>query len=741
MNRIALRFYQPMREVHRIAVSSNCILSQRQLSTTTLCQKRVRRPANRRKREKDEESDDHLEAFEKQRQLKEESRKDRRNERQQTENKSKREEKEIRESSDKASLFIVGFLCVSVLFGFYQAATLAINNETQNEFESMDKVPVHRFFEEYLAKGQVADMKLRFVGDDQKEIVVTLVNGRQFITHVSWRKFHIQLAQFEEHFNIHPSERRAGKEFEVITRSILNGPVQDYADYKSTVDGGIIRIGLDILITGAIIFGQGGPKNMRKMMSDMIMMMRKQFKTMEMAQKGKGNKIVPVAKTNVSLKEVAGMNEEKKEIEEFVEFLKNPKKFTRLGAKMPKGVLLSGPPGTGKTMLAKAVANDCNVPFFYKASSEFVKSVVGTGAKDVRELFEQARKQQPCIIFFDELDAIGKKRAEQFGSPETDNTLNQILVELDGMSNRTSDVVVVMAATNAPESLDDALVRPGRFDRKIYCGLPATDGRFEIFNVHLKTVKTEKPPKEYAQILADLTPGMSGAQIANVVNEAALLAARYNSDLVKLEHFESSIERVLAGNKKTSAVNKAEAKRVLAATEAGKCLTAWLLPSQDSVLKASIVPRTHSNVGYTQFNQRERFLKSEEYMMDRMAVLLSGKIAQKVLFGKISARLENDRDSQTVTDMATEMVKIYGMSKSVGQVNLSQDIPYSDGTKYLIDQERSRVINEAVRMSEELLSSHKNELLEIVDFLVKKEVIHSEDLERIIGQRVIESDT
>lgn len=334
---------------------------------------------------------------------------------------------------------------------------------------------------------------------------------------------------------------------------------------------------------------------------------------------------------------------------------------------MPKGVLLTGPPGTGKTLLAKAVANDCDVPFYYKAASEFVKPTVGTGAKDLRTIFKEARAKQPCIIFIDELDAIGKKRGEQYGSQEKDTTLNQLLVELDGMNNRVDDTIVVMAATNAPETLDDALVRPGRFDRKIHCGLPPRDGRREIFLIHLKTVKTERPPKEYASLLADLTPGMSGAQIANVVNEAAITAINYNSELVKMEHFESAIERVLAGNKKTTNVNKIQTKQVLAAMEAGKCLTSWILPSQDAVVKASIVPRTHSNVGYTQFSSRDRFLQSEEFMIDKIAVLLSGKIAQKILFGKISADLQNDEDakkSDKISDRNGQNIRHVGQTRT-----------------------------------------------------------------------------
>lgn len=713
-------------------------ISFRALGTSNLCQRRIRRK-NRSDDEKKGKSDDnidHIEAFEKQRKLAQEKRKDRTN----AQNIKTKKEKADEESNIKfASTFskvIVGLLVFSVCNSIYNLFDLSREKAVQQEYEKLDTIPVQRFFSEYLGKGQVQDIKLRFIGDEQKEIIVTLVNGRQFLSHVNWHKFHQELAIFEEKFNIHPSERRAGKDMKVLTEpSPILGmePVKTYADYKAKIEGHLIILLMEIAFTGLFIMYQGGPKRMSSNFSNMIRQVMKQSESMDRMSKGGGVKITPVPRTNVSLKDVAGMKEEKREIEEFVEFLKNPKKFQRLGAKMPKGVLLTGPPGTGKTMLAKAVANDCGVPFYYKGSSEFVKAVVGTGAKDVRDIFAEARKQQPCIIFFDELDAIGKKRSEQAGQNETDNTLNQLLVELDGMKGNDSDVIVVMAATNAPDSLDHALVRPGRFDRKIHCGLPATDGREEIFNVHLKTVKTELPPKQYAKALADLTPGMSGAQIANIVNEAALLAARDKSDLVTVKHFEFAIERVMAGALKFSSVSKPETKQVLAAMEAGKCLTAWLLPSQDPVLKASIVPRTHSNVGYTQFSRREHFLQSEEYLKDKIAVLMAGKLAQKVLFGKVSPQIENDRDSTQASEIASQIVQIHGMSPRLGQVNLSSDIQFSDSTKRIIDLERQRVLSESMTIAEDLLLLHKDKLSEIVKFLVDKEVIHNADLRNIIG--------
>jgi ATP-dependent metalloprotease FtsH len=714
-----------------------CQIQGRQLSTSTLCQRRrwgrPKNPASPPPEEnptKRDYNDDHLADFEKQRKVQKVQQKDRQAARQKIEDRRKAEENLLKAKAQRYAKLFVYIIFAIMIHGVYKATWLAYSRYTQEEFEKLDRISVHRLFEQYLSNGLVADMQLRFVGDEEKEIVVTLVDGRQFITNCNWRNFHSVLTEFEEDLNIHPKERRAGKDFEILTLGAT--VIKNYTDYKAQLEGQLINLTIEFILLASMIMVGGGPRRYSKNTSNTIL---KFLKQLEAEGAKKSTKIVPVPKTNVTLSQVAGMKEEKREIEEFVEFLKYPDKFEDLGAKMPKGVLLSGPPGTGKTMLAKAVANDCNVNFYYKGASEFVKSTVGTGAKDVRAIFEEARKNQPCIIFFDELDAIGKKRADEAGGggQESDNTLNQLLVEMDGMNNRNDDVIIVMAATNAPESLDDALVRPGRFDRKIHCGLPATDGRFEIFMVYLRTVKTEKPPIEYAQELADLTPGMSGAQIANIINEAALLTARSKSDLVKLEHFIQAIDRVTTGSKRRSTAGKLHHKQLLAAMEAGKCLTSWLLPTQDPVLKSSIVPRTHSNVGYTQFSRRDRFLKSEEYMRDKIVVLLAGRIAQKVLFGKVSTQVENDEDSKQATAIATEMVKLYGMSEKLGQVNLSSDIQVSDNTKRLIDMERARVVNEAIKIAEDILTKHETELRNIVDFLVRKEVIHTDELKEIIG--------
>lgn len=679
------------------------------------------------KPEKQSDNDDHLADFEKHRKLQKEEMKKRIKIRQRIEDRKNAEEQIIEKKAKRWAKYIVWFILAMMLHGVYKSTWLAYSRYTQEELEKVDRVSVHRLFEQYLSNGLVQDMQLRFVGDEEKEIVVTLVSGRQFITHCNWRNFHAALGEFEENLNIHPKERRSGKDFQVITQ---DGSVLNYTDYKAQLEGQILNLSLEFFWLASMIAVGGGVHRYKKGISSAILRFLKQLES----QGPKSTKITPVPKTNVSLSQVAGMKEEKREIEEFVEFLTYPKKFVDLGAKMPKGVLLSGPPGTGKTMLAKAVANDCNVNFYYKGASEFVKSTVGTGAKDVRAIFDEARKNQPCIIFFDELDAIGKKRADSSGGggQESDNTLNQLLVEMDGMNNRAGDVIIVMAATNAPESLDEALVRPGRFDRKIHCGLPPTEGRAEIFMVYLKTIKTEKPPVEYAQSLADLTPGMAGAQIANVINEAALLAAREKSELVKLSHFEQAIDRITTGSKRKS-TGKLEHKRILAAMEAGKCVTSFLLPTQDPILKSSIVPRTHSNVGFTQFSRRERFLKSEEYMRDKISVLLAPRIAQKILFGKISTQVEHDEDSTKAAEIASQMVKFYGMSDRLGQVNLSGDISVSDSTKRLIDIERTKVLNEAMKVSENILKKHEKELRNLVDFLVKKEVVTLDELQQIMG--------
>lgn len=736
MQRLILR--PPVRLIRRLPTSSFHFVQCRQLSTTCILDRKVRR-SRRSDVEKDEiepEPEDHIEAFEKYRKVQSEKKKIRSNEEKAKLDKTKSQEKEKIRALNIAVNIILGIIILIGLDSLYRYVELSAQMRMQEDLETLDRMPLDRFLTHYLARGEVEDLAVRFDGSEQKEVVVTLHSGQQFLMNVNFSDFHTKIGRFENDYNIHPSERIGGRNLRTLTTGSSFKSIENFSDYKANIQGQLLGCVFSMIVTAYYLFIGGGTlKGLRSRLLQMGQMLMRQME--QSSPNAKKNAITPVAKTNVRLADVAGMKGEKQEIQEFVEYLKNSDRFTALGARMPKGVLLTGPPGTGKTMLAKAVANDCNVPFFYKSSSEFVQSLAGKGSKDIRELFQMARKHQPCIVFIDELDAIGKKRAMTIGSggAERDTTLNQLLVEMDGMISSDKDTIVLMAATNNPGALDEALVRPGRFDRKIHCDLPPTEGRREIFMVHLKTTKTEKPPKEYADMLARLTPGFSGAQIANVVNEAALLAAREDSSLINEAHFENAIDRVMSGTKKRSGVVKTETKAILAAMEGGKCVVSWLLETQDPVLKSSIVPRSHSNVGHTQYSMKERFLQSETYLRDRLSVLLAPKIAQKVLYGRISTQVDGDKESQNATDLATKMVKSFGFSESVGQVNFTDDGVYSDATKRQIDIERQAIINDAIAKAETLLIENKDMLQEVVKLLIKEEVIHASDLEKILGPK------
>lgn len=712
----------------------------RQLTVTPVLDRRVRKTKRSasEKEEMEAEPEDHLEAFEKYRKVQKEKKKIRSKEEKAKANVAKEEVEKKNKTLNMAVNILLGIILLIGLDSLYRYIDLSSQMRMQEEMENLDRIPLDRFFSHYLARGDVEDMAIRFDGTEQKEIVVTLQNGQKFLMNVNYNTFHTELGKFENDYNIHPSERVAGRNLRTLTQGSTFKSIENFGDYKANIQGQLLGSVFSMLITAYYLFMGGGTvKGLRQRLMQMGQMVMRQMESNN--PNAKKSAMTPVMKTNVKLSDVAGMKGEKQEIEEFVQYLKNPDRFTSLGARMPKGVLLTGPPGTGKTMLAKAVANDCNVPFYYKSSSEFVQSLAGKGAKDIREMFAVARKNQPCIVFIDELDAIGKKRAQGMsaggGAAEKDNTLNQLLVEMDGMTGSDNDTIVLMAATNNPTSLDEALVRPGRFDRKIQCDLPPTDGRRDIFMVHLKTIKTEKPPKVYAEMLAKLTPGFSGAQIANVVNEAALLAAREQSDLIKSSHFEAAIDRIMSGTRKDNNTIKAETKTILAALEAGKCVVSWLSETQDPVLKASIVPRSHSNVGYTQYQTKERFLQSEEYLKERLGVLLAPKIAQKVLFGRVSTQIDNDKDSTNASDLATKMVTSFGFSKTVGQVNFTQENMYSDATKRQIDIERQNIMNSAIAAAEEILIKNKEKLQEVVNLLIREEVLHASDLEKILGPK------
>ena len=444
----------------------------------------------------------------------------------------------------------------------------------------------------------------------------------------------------------------------------------------------------------------------------------------------------------VTFKDVAGLYGAKEEVMEIVDFLKNPKKYTALGGKIPKGALLVGPPGTGKTLLAKAVAGEANVPFFSISGSDFVEMFVGVGASRVRDLFRQAKEKAPCIVFIDEIDAVGRARAKNGGftsNDERENTLNQLLTEMDGFG--TNSGVIVLAATNRADILDHALMRAGRFDRQIHVELPELKEREEIFQVHLRGIKVA--PDFDVEFMAKHTPGFSGADIANVCNEAALTAARRNHDTVTQQDFLDAVDRIIGGlERKSNTIMSPAEKRTTAYHEAGHALVGWLLPYADPVFKVSIIPRGNA-LGLTWYLPEERKNWSKSVMMDRMCSLLGGRVAEEILNGEPSTGALNDLER--MTGMAYSMVQYYGMSEKVGNLSFYDSTgargynltkPYSEKTAELMDEEVKALVQEVHDRTYRLIEDHKEGFMQMGALLLEKEVIFAEDIERILGPKV-----
>ena len=442
----------------------------------------------------------------------------------------------------------------------------------------------------------------------------------------------------------------------------------------------------------------------------------------------------------VTFKDVAGLEEAKVEIMEIVDFLKHADKYRELGAKIPKGALLVGPPGTGKTLLAKAVAGEANVPFLSISGSDFVEMFVGVGASRVRDLFEQAKQKAPCILFIDEIDAIGRARGKNAGfsgNDERENTLNQLLTEMDGF--QTNAGVIVLAATNRADILDKALMRAGRFDRQIEVGLPDIKEREEIFEVHLRPLKLD--PELDRSFLARQTPGFSGADIANVCNEAALIAARHDKPCISKEDFLAAIDRIIGGlERKNKIISEAE-KRKIAYHEAGHATVSWLLEHASPLIKVTIIPRGKA-LGAAWYLPEERQITTREQLMDELAATLGGRVSEQLTFGEISTGALNDLER--VTKQAYAMVAYYGMSDEVGnlsfydstgQSDMALTKPYSEQTAERIDKEARALIDEAYRRAEEVLTTHREGLRELAELLLTREVVFTEDVERIFGKR------
>ena len=446
-------------------------------------------------------------------------------------------------------------------------------------------------------------------------------------------------------------------------------------------------------------------------------------------------------KVNITFADVAGLDEAKVEVMEIVDFLKNPKKYTNLGGKIPKGALLVGPPGTGKTLLAKAVAGEAQVPFFSLSGSDFVEMFVGVGASRVRDLFKQAREKAPCIIFIDEIDAIGRARGKNamMSNDERESTLNQLLVEMDGFG--TDVGIIVLAATNRPDVLDTALLRPGRFDRQITIDKPDLVGREAIFKVHLKPIKISKTLDIHK--LAEQTPGFAGADIANVCNEAALIAARKNKEAVDMQDFQDAVDRVIGGLEKKNKIILPDEKKIIAFHEAGHAVCGWYLEHAYPLLKVTIVPRGTAALGYAQYTPKEQYLYNTDQLTDQICMTLGGRASEEIFFNKISTGAQNDL--QQITRIAYAMVTVYGMSDKIGNISYydpQQETtftkPYSDETAKMIDQEVRKLIDDAYEKTKQLLREKKGDVEKLANALLEKEVLFQSDVEALIGKRPFE---
>jgi AFG3 family protein len=446
-------------------------------------------------------------------------------------------------------------------------------------------------------------------------------------------------------------------------------------------------------------------------------------------------------KVNITFTDVAGLDEAKVEVMEIVDFLRNPKKYTSLGGKIPKGALLVGPPGTGKTLLAKAMAGEAQVPFFSLSGSDFVEMFVGVGASRVRDLFKQAREKAPCIIFIDEIDAIGRARGKNsmMSNDERESTLNQMLVEMDGFGTDTG--IIVLAATNRPDVLDSALLRPGRFDRQITIDKPDLKGREDIFKVHLKPIKISE--KLDIHKLAEQTPGFAGADIANVCNEAALIAARKGKDAVEMQDFQDAVDRVIGGLEKKNKIISPEEKKIIAYHEAGHAICGWYLEHAYPLLKVTIVPRGTAALGYAQYTPKEQYLYNTDQLVDQICMTLGGRASEEIFFNKISTGAQNDL--QQITRTAYAMVSVYGMNEKVGNVSFydpQQETtftkPYSEETSKLIDEEVRKLIEDSYVRTKNLLSEKREQVEKLAEALLEKEVLFQSDVEILIGKRPFE---
>jgi len=627
-------------------------------------------------------------------------------------------EKKDDDNENMSSLLAKAFLWM--LTGYMIIATMSLLFPSSNQPEVIRYVSWNEFLHHMLAKGEVEEIIVR---PDLDVVTVILYDGAVIkgkrVDHSTYHMNIVDIKKFEEKL------RAAEQQLGIPSGSGVTVVYERGSDTAGKLLASVIVASIII----SLLSRARSAKNPISM--DRFSQMGRAKFTLIDPVNGQGR--------GVKFSDVAGLKEVKQEVMEVVDYLKRPEYYKGLGAKVPKGVLLLGPPGCGKTLLAKAVATEAQVPFLSMNGSEFIEMIGGLGAARVRDLFKEGKKRTPCIIYIDEIDALGRKRSGGFSNVDTstgegEQTLNQLLVEMDGMA--TKEGVLMLASTNRADVLDKALLRPGRFDRHILIDLPNMQERTEIFEYHLKNITLDKPPNTYSRRLAFLTPGFSGADIANVCNEAALHAARILKHKVTQEDLEYAIERVVGGTEKKSHAMSQEEKTVVAYHETGHALVGWLLPHTDVLLKVTIVPRTNLALGFAQYTPSDQKLYSEQELMAKMCMALGGRVAEAVMFNKISTGAQNDL--KKVTDMAYAMTRVYGMNKKVGLVSFEESKdggrrPYSKRLASLIDFEVGRLVNRAFDEAYAIVEKNKDKLVKVAEELLKKETLNYDEVEKLIG--------
>jgi len=624
-------------------------------------------------------------------------------------------EQEKNKKEEKKPKFSYYWIYGIILLGLFALQFLPSMANTGDEISEIE------FFQTYLREGKVEKVNIvnkDFVEVTLKEDAITSKDGEEASAKSLQKKFTI--LSIEEFRNQLFAEVRANNLEDAIEIDTV-----ERTDWKN----GILSWLLPLLVIFLV----------------WIFVMRKVSGSMG----GAGGQIFNIGKSkatlfdketavNVTFNDVAGLEEAKEEVVEIVDFLKHPQKYTALGGKIPKGALLVGTPGTGKTLLAKAMAGEAKVPFFSISGSDFVEMFVGVGASRVRDLFKVAREKAPCIIFIDEIDAIGRARGRNVmqGNDERENTLNQLLVEMDGFSSKKG--IILVAATNRPDVLDQALLRPGRFDRQIVIDKPDINGREAIFKVHSKPLKVSESIDLYK--MASQTPGFVGADIANVCNEAALIAARKGKKAIDNKDFQDAIDRHIGGLERKSRIISPHEREIIAYHEAGHAICGWYLEHADPLLKVTIIPRGIAALGYAQYIPKERFLYNSDELNDQMCMLLGGRVAEDIIYGKVSTGAQNDLER--ITQMAYSMITLYGMSDRVGNISFNDQKgdynfkkPYSEETSTMIDEEVRKIIKEAYARTMGILKEKKGDLEIIAQELLEKEILFKSDLERLIGIR------